>query len=152
MDDCVFCEIVAGRAEASVVYEDDIAVAFLDIRPVNPGHLLVVPKRHAAALADVDLELGGHLFRVALPMQRAIRRSGVRCDGINLFLADGEAAGQEVFHVHLHVFPRFAGDAVRIEGDWSVRPSRAELDAVAAKIRGAHAAGPSGVGKGDAAP
>ena len=106
MDPCVFCEIVAGRAEASVVHEDDQVVAFLDINPINPGHLPVIPRRHLPALSDLEPELGGHLFRVALAMQRADRRSGVRREGINLFVADGEAAGQEVFHAHLHVFPR----------------------------------------------
>lgn len=137
MDGCVFCAIVAGRSEASIVHEDDHAVAFLDIRPINPGHLLVVPRRHAVLMADLDAELGGHLFRVALLLERAVRRSGVRCEGINLFLADGEAAGQEVFHVHLHVFPRFRGDSFRIGADRSATPSRAELDDVAARLRGA---------------
>ena len=134
-DGCVFCAIVAGQAPASVVHEDEVALAFLDTRPVTPGHLLVIPKRHAPYLADLDEETGGHLFAVALRLAAALRRSSLRCDGVNLFLADGEAAGQEVFHLHLHVFPRFSGDGVRIEGEWSVTPSRAELDEVAARVR-----------------
>lgn len=135
MDACVFCEIVAGESPASVVHEDDRALAFMDIRPAIPGHLLVVPKRHAAYLADLDEETGGHLFRVGMRTAAALRSSGLRCEGVNLFLADGEAAGQEVFHVHLHGFPRFAGDAVRIDADWSAAPPRTELDEVAARIR-----------------
>ena len=140
MDECVFCEIVAGRVPASVVYEDETALAFMDIQPVNPGHLLIIPRQHASLLADLHEATGAHLFRIAMRMAEALRRSGIRCEGVNLFLADGEAAFQEVFHVHLHVFPRFVGDPFKIEADWSARPARAELDAVAATIRGAYAA------------
>ena len=132
---CVFCAIIAGESPASVVHDDEVALAFLDIRPVTPGHLLVIPRRHAPYLADLDEETGRHLFAVATRLAGALRRSGLRCDGVNMFLADGEAAGQEVFHLHLHVFPRFPGDGFRIEGEWSVTPSRAELDEIAAKLR-----------------
>ncbi len=133
--DCIFCAIVAGTAPASVIYDDAEVLAFLDIQPVTPGHLLVIPKRHAPLLADLDEATGARVFRVAMRLARALRASGLRCEGINLFLADGEAAGQEVFHVHLHVFPRFVGDSFRIDADWSVRPPRAELDAMAAQLR-----------------
>ncbi len=110
----------------------------MDIGPVTPGHLLVIPKRHAPYLADLDEATGARMYRVATRLAHALRVSGLRCEGINLFLADGEAAGQEVFHVHLHVFPRFAGDNVRIEGDWSSVPTRADLDATAAALRTAY--------------
>ena len=109
----------------------------MDVAPVNPGHLLVVPRLHAATLADLDEETGAHLFVAAMRLAAAVRASGVRCEGVNLFLADGEAAFQEVFHVHLHVLPRWKGDSFRIDADWSSRPSRDELDAVAASIRSA---------------
>jgi histidine triad (HIT) family protein len=135
MDDCIFCEIVAGRAPASIVYEDDVALAFLDIQPVNSGHTLIIPKHHAVFLGNLDEATGAHLFKIAMRIAAALRCSGIRCEGVNLFLADGEAAFQEVFHVHLHVFPRFAGDPFKIEADWSVRPVRADLDALAATIR-----------------
>jgi histidine triad (HIT) family protein len=115
-----------------VVYEDDRVMAFMDIQPVNAGHLLVVPRE----------EMGGHLFQVGMKLADAIRKaaprqSGVRCEGVNLFLADGEAAGQEVFHVHLHVIPRFRGDGfgVRFGPDYGRLPGRATLDEVAAGIR-----------------
>ena len=137
VDDCVFCDIVRGRAVASMVDEDDQCLAFLTIEPVNPGHVLVVPKRHVVTLADLDEELGAHVFRSALRVNRAIRRSGLRCEGVNLFLADGAAAFQDVFHLHLHVFPRFHGDAFRLDADWSTKPSRTELDEVAARLRAA---------------
>ena len=82
----------------------------MDIRPVNPGHLLVIPLVHAAGLTTLESDTGAQMFRVGQRLAEAIRRSGVRCEGINFLLADGEAAGQEVFHVHLHVIPRYAGD------------------------------------------
>jgi len=75
------------------------------------------------------------MFTVAMRLARALRASGLRCEGINLFLADGEAAFQEVFHTHLHVFPRFSGDTFRIDADWSITPLRAELDEIAAQVR-----------------
>lgn len=137
MEDCIFCAIVAGTAPTSVVYEDDVSLGFMDIQPVNPGHLLVIPKRHAAGLAELDEQTGGHLFRVAMRMAAALRRSGLPCEGINFFLADGEVAFQDVFHVHLHVIPRSAGDAFKIDADWSAQPPRAELDDLAARIRNA---------------
>lgn len=139
MPDCVFCEIVAGREPASVVYRDELCTAFMDIRPVNPGHLLVIPNRHATYLADLPAETGAQLFRVAQRLAAALRRSGLRCEGVNLFLADGEVAGQEVFHVHLHVLPRFRGDGfgLRFPPGYGRRPPRPELDETAGRIRAA---------------
>jgi histidine triad (HIT) family protein len=131
---CVFCAIVAGKGEASVVHDDEAILAFMDIRPVTPGRLLVIPKAHVPYLAGLDEALGARMMTVAM------RASGLRCDGINLFLADGEAAGQEVFHTHLHVFPRFAGHEIRIDADWAPVPSRAELDEQAKRIRQARPA------------
>lgn len=134
VDDCAFCRVVAGTLESSRVYEDDEVLAFMDIQPVTDGHLLVIPKRHAPHLADLDERLGMSLFRVGQRLAGALRASGLPCEGVNLFLADGEAAFQEVFHVHLHVFPRTAGDGFRIEADWRERP-RAELDETAERVR-----------------
>jgi histidine triad (HIT) family protein len=110
MQNCIFCEILAGRLAASLVHQDAQCTAFMDIRPVNPGHLLVIPNQHAASLAELEPECGAHLFKTAQQLAAALRQSGLRCEGVNLFLADGQVAGQEVFHAHLHVLPRFAGD------------------------------------------
>jgi histidine triad (HIT) family protein len=133
--DCVFCGIVTGRLPSSQVYADDDIVAFLDIRPVTTGHLLVVPRAHVAGLDGVDERTGARLFAAARRLAGAVRGSGVPCEGINLFLADGAAAGQEVFHVHLHVLPRTAGDGFGIRARWQ-HADRADLDATAARIRG----------------
>jgi histidine triad (HIT) family protein len=109
----------------------------MDIQPVNPGHVLVVPNVHSSLLSDLDEHTGAHLFVVAMRIAAALRRSGLRCEGINLFLADGEAAFQEVFHVHLHVLPRYTGDGFDLVfgPHYDRRPDRAELDDAAAKIR-----------------
>ena len=134
---CVFCDIIWGQSPASAVYADDQAIAFMDIQPVVTGHLLVIPRVHAASLADLDPEMGAHLFRVGMKLAAAMRRSALCCEGINFFLADGVAAGQDVFHVHLHVLPRFQGDGFgfRFPPGYRDRPSRDTLDALAAQIR-----------------
>jgi histidine triad (HIT) family protein len=136
MRDCLFCRLVAGEEEVSLVYEDERTVAFMDIQPVVPGHLLVVPRAHSTYLADLDPEDGAAVFRTGQRAAAALRESSLRCEGVNLFLADGEAAGQDVFHVHLHVIPRHAGDGfgLRLPPDYSIRP-RAELEEAAEAIR-----------------
>lgn len=143
MDSCVFCEIIQGKAEASLVYEDATCAAYMDIQPVNNGHMLIVPKIHAAYLNDLHEDAGAHIFTVAMRLDRALRKSGLRCEGVNLFLADGEAAGQEVFHVHLHVIPRFVGDGfgLKFGPHYSEKPSRASLDEVAGRIKASMSSG-----------
>ncbi len=131
---CIFCDIVAGREAASPVYADDLVLAFLDNAPINPGHTLVIPKAHYASLSDLPEATGARIFAVGRHLVGAIRQSGIRCEGVNLFLSDGEAAGQEVFHCHLHVLPRFQGDCFRVEHGPSVRPSREELEGVAQRL------------------
>jgi histidine triad (HIT) family protein len=134
---CVFCKIIAGQLPSNIIYTDNHVVAFLDIRPVNPGHTLVVPKFHAASLAELKPELGGRLFQVAMQVAAALRRSGLQCEGVNVYLADGKVAFQEVPHIHIHVIPRFHGDALRINfgASYGRSPSAEELSTTAAKIR-----------------
>ena len=133
---CIFCEIVAGRADASAVYEDDGALAFLDLFPINPGHTLVIPKTHAANLAELDGADGERVFAVAHRVARALRECGVRCEGVNLFLADGEIAGQEVFHVHMHVIPRYEGDGFGLRIASKAMADREALNEIAERLRG----------------
>jgi len=137
MSDCVFCKLMSGETEASIVYQDDLCSAFMDIQPVNPGHVLVVPNRHAPHLADLLEEEGARMFGVARRLAAALRTSGVECEGVNLLLADGEAAMQEVFHAHLHVIPRHRGDGfgLKFPQTYSQKPARKELDALAEKLR-----------------
>jgi histidine triad (HIT) family protein len=137
MEECVFCQIIAGRAPGSVVYRDEACIAFMDITPINAGHLLIVPIEHATCLADLDPQTGGALFKVAQRLSAAVRKSGLKAEGINLLLADGEAAGQEVFHVHLHIVPRFPGDGFghRFPATYGQRPTREQLDLDASRIK-----------------
>ena len=137
MSHCIFCEILAGQAEGSFVYRDDLCAAFLDIHQPTAGKLLIVPNQHATYLADLPPATGGHMFQVAQQLAAVLRRSGLRCEGVNLFLSDGRAAGQDVFHVHLHVLPRFAGDGIRLQFGQAhaIYPLRTELDRLAVEIR-----------------
>lgn len=139
MAHCIFCRILNGEAPGSFVYRDGHVAAFMDIQPVTPGHVLVVPLRHAAYLEDLDPEDGGRMFQVAQKISRALFKCDVRCEGTNLFLANGAAAGQEVFHAHLHVLPRYRGDefGFRFGPHYGIHPPRAELDALALQVRSA---------------
>jgi len=129
----VFCGIAAGRAAASVVYADDLVLAFCDIEPFTAGHTLVVPRRHATGLSDVDDAGAGRMFEVGRQVAAAARAT-LRCPGVNLFLADGAAAWQTVFHLHLHVIPRWGRrDGMRLHARRG-RPPRAELDHLAARL------------------
>jgi len=124
---------VSSRAEA---WEKGEEFAF--VIADDQGHMLVVPKEHPASLSELKPDIGAHLFKVAQHMAQAIRRSDVRCEGINIFMADGEAAGQDVFHVHLHVLPRYSGDnfGLQFGESYGQRPNREELDAIAKDIGG----------------
>ena len=134
---CLFCDLAHGGSPISEVYRDELAFAFMDIQPVNPGHVLVVPLAHSTYLSDLDPDVGAHLFKVAHKVAAAVRESSLRAEGINLFLADGEAADQEVLHVHLHVLPRFSDDGfgLRFGSNYKDLPPRPELDSIAARLR-----------------
>jgi histidine triad (HIT) family protein len=130
---CGFCEIVRGEAPASMVASGPTTVAFLDIQPVNEGHALVVPRRHVVALADLRSVEGAEMFETGRRIAAAQRAAGL-AEAVNLFLADGEIAGQEVFHAHLHVLARRAGDGMSLGVDYPPAPSRAELDGTARRL------------------
>jgi len=136
-EDCVFCRIASGRAIASVVREDATTLAFMDIRPMNPGHVLVIPKAHATLLQELPPGSSAPVLEAAREISAALRRSDVRCDAVSLYLADGREAGQEVSHVHLHVIPRFRGDGfgLRVGPTYGAMPPREDLDAQAHRIR-----------------
>ena len=109
----------------------------MDIQPINAGHVLVVPDEHATRLADLPADTGATMFRIAQRIAAALYGSGLDCEGVNVFLADGESAGQEVFHVHLHVIPRFEGDgfSLRFGPDYANVPDRETLEVTAERIR-----------------
>lgn len=131
---CTFCQIAEGALDGSIVYQDELVVAFLDVMPINPGHTLVIPRRHMAFLSEVDAAEGARMFLVAQKVGRALRESKLRSDGVNLILNDGAEAGQRVFHTHLHVIPRVLGDS--LHRDLSVEmPTRDDLEAAANELR-----------------
>lgn len=136
-DACVICRIAGRELDASVVLEPATVLAFMDVDPVTAGHVLVAPQDHLPGLADLDADIAAEMFTVARSIAGALRRSSLRCEGVNLFYADGGAAFQEVPHAHLHVFPRFEDDGFTIEARWGSHPRRAELDAHAGAIRAA---------------
>ena len=143
MAGCLFCAIVRGEAPASVVYEDGLCMAFLDIHPVRPGHALVVPRRHAVFLHELTAAERAALTEAAARIGVAQGAAGLPRQGGTLLVNDGPAAGQHVPHVHLHVIPRARGDlpavarayAARIFNRFGRAADRAALDALAARIR-----------------
>src|SRR5688572_24666703 len=131
---CVFCQILANDALASVVLESSLVVAFLDTRPANAGHTLVVPRRHAESFTGLTAAEAAEVALCGQRIAAALKRGAVPCDGITFSLADGAAAGQDVPHAHLHVIPRLFADGLgwRASGQ---RADRGSLDAVAVQIR-----------------
>ncbi|MFZ4859311.1 MAG: HIT family protein [Desulfuromonadaceae bacterium] len=112
---CIFCEIIAGSEPASKVYEDSCVIAFLDLYPLNPGHTLIVPKFHVSTLDELDESTASHIMKVAQQLVAAMRGMDKSlCTGVNLIMANGASAGQEVFHAHLHLLPRIEKDGIRI--------------------------------------
>jgi histidine triad (HIT) family protein len=137
--DCIFCKIVRREVPASIVREDQYTLAFMDIRPMNEGHLLVIPKVHAVYIEDLPTGATGPILEAAREVSRALRASGIRSDAVSFYLANGKEAGQEVAHVHLHLIPRWRGDGfgLRVRPDYGRIADREELDSLAAKIRAA---------------
>ena len=109
---CVFCKIVGGQIPSARVLETDLAVAFLDINPLSPGHSLVVPKAHHVQLIDLPDDLAAHVGSILPRLCRAVREA-TAAQGLNVIVNNGSAAGQVVDHCHWHIIPRFAGDPIR---------------------------------------
>ena len=128
---CIFCEIVAGRAPAARIYEDDQVLVFLDLFPTARGHTLVIPKTHYENLFEADEPSLLAVARVARRGAHALRRL-IRPDGMTVVQLNGAAAGQTVFHYHVHLIPRHHGDSLKIHG--RTPAERGDLDALAAEI------------------
>jgi histidine triad (HIT) family protein len=135
--DCIFCAIVVGDAPATFVYRDDVVMAFMDIRPVQPGHLLVVPRVHATLIPELDDAVLATMWSVATRLNRALRAGAPSVEAVSVYVADGEAAGQEIAHAHIHLIPRHAHDGFgfRFPPGYGAEPGHAELQAIADQIR-----------------
>ncbi len=105
-----FCKIVRKETYAAILYEDEDILAFMDIKPINEGHALIIPKKHAVLVEELDNELYLKLFPIASKIAKRIRDVIPETTAFNYFIADGKDAGQEVFHVHLHIIPRKPND------------------------------------------
>jgi len=114
MENCVFCKIVEGKIPSAKVYEDSQTIAFLDINPANKGHCLAVPKKHSSDMIHTDDTVLQSLLPVAKKVAAALV-AATGCSGYNLHMANGKDAGQEVFHLHIHIVPRFAGDGIEFQ-------------------------------------
>jgi histidine triad (HIT) family protein len=137
MSECVFCSIIRGKTQATTVYEDEHVVAVMDIKPINSGHVLVVPKKHAELLTDLEDNIAGELFITAKKIATALKKSKLRCKAVNYFMADGAEAGQDVFHAHLHIIPRYRSDGfyLHMPPRYDKETSRKELEDAATKIK-----------------
>lgn len=114
MNNCIFCKILNGDVESSFVYRGEFVSAFMDLNPINEGHVLLVPNNHYERFRSINDDTVGDMFRVARDILSAIEESDIKCEGANLFLSDGEIAGQDLPHSHLHIAPRFKGDGHRM--------------------------------------
>ena len=134
-DPCIFCDIVCGEAPARIVHDDDRTLAFLDIFPITRGHTLVVPKAHSRDLFDADPDDVAAVARTAQLVAAGLR-DAVSPDGLNLLQTNGAAAMQTVFHLHVHVLPRWEGDSLRVSFDRKPGEPN-DLDEVAEELRDA---------------
>jgi histidine triad (HIT) family protein len=133
MADCVFCRIVAKQIPASVVHEDEHTLAFMDLGQVNPGHVLVAAKAHAENVYSLDDAQAAAVFRSVARVARAIR-AAFAPEGLSVYQANGKAAGQTVFHLHVHLVPRYENDGMNLI--WPAKnPPREKLEEYAAKVR-----------------
>lgn len=109
MNECVFCDILQGLSNVSSVYEDDATLAFMNIKQFNEGHVLVIPKQHIETVNQLPLDIASALFQTTVKIADAVQRT-FHPEGMNIWQSNGAAAGQEVPHVHIHVFPRRHND------------------------------------------
>ncbi len=135
-EECIFCQVVAGEAEASVAYEDDETMAFMDLKQFHAGHTLVIPRRHIRDIYGLDEKTGSALMAAISRVAKGVREA-FQPHGINIWQSNG-APWQEVFHLHFHVLPRWREDGLlRFAPPSRKQPSRPDLDDQAAKVRAA---------------
>jgi len=132
-EDCIFCKIVRKEAPSSIVFENDQVLAFMDIRPVHEGHTLIIPKLHYVEVSDTPDEVLANTYIVTKRISVAVKKV-THADGISIVQQNGKAAGQDIFHMHVHVIPRFHEKKMPHFSELAV-VSREELDKVAERIK-----------------
>ena len=133
MRNCIFCKIVDGEIPSAKVFEDDCFLAFMDINPIAPGHTLIIPKAHCRNALDTPLNVAERFYPVIIKVANAVKRA-MGADGINIMQFNEPAAGQEVFHSHVHIIPRYENDNLGITVPARLKPTMQEIGDVAAKI------------------
>lgn len=137
MEDCVFCQIVAEKIPCSLVKRTAFNYIFMDIRPMNPGHLLIVPSTHVEKISDFSSVTASDMFDNAKMISESLKMS-LSCTGVNLWMSEGKDAGQVVPHMHMHVVPRYADDGIRFRNpNGNMTPDRSKLEDLATKIKAA---------------
>ncbi len=134
MDDCIFCQIIAGKAPASVVYRDEQIIAFMSLQQMNEGHTLIVPLRHMKDIYELTDDIAGPLLATAARVARVLKRE-FNADGMMLWQFNEPAGGQTVFHLHIHVIPRFYNDRLGPRIALPPPSDRATLDNLAGRIK-----------------
>lgn len=134
MGECIFCKIVRGEIPAENIYETENSVAFLDVNPRSPGHTLVIPREHVESLGDLEDEMVSDVFKTTREVMKLLKRA-LNPDGFNVGINDGSAAGQEIPHLHVNIFPRFSGDGGGPIHAVVNNPPSEEVSETAEKIR-----------------
>ena len=130
-DDCIFCKIANGEIPSATVYEDSICRVILDVNPANKGHALIIPKEHFDNIYSMDAETAAKIFTIATEVAKA-QKAELNPDGLNILQNNGEAAGQTVFHFHMHLVPRYIKDNVTMT--WI--PGKADTEELSALSKG----------------
>lgn len=132
-DDCIFCKLANGDIPTNALYEDEIVKVIFDLSPASEGHILILTKEHFDNIMSVDDVTAAHVFQIAAKLARAIEKA-INCEGINILQNNGEAAGQTVFHFHMHLIPRYLKDGVNIT--WTQgRTSVEEINTLKEKLQ-----------------
>jgi histidine triad (HIT) family protein len=132
-ENCIFCKIVKKQAPASIIYEDQTVLAFLDLRPVNEGHTLVIPKSHYETIYDIPEDLIGKVHQKAKQIAVAVKKT-VNAQGISIIQQNERAANQDIFHFHIHVIPRFEGQKLPRFSEIP-QANRERLEQIASEIK-----------------
>ena len=130
---CIFCRIAQKQVSASFVYEDEKVISFLDIKPLNEGHTLVIPKAHYESIFEIPEDLVAHLHGVTKRIALAVKKA-TNADGISISQQNGKAAGQEIFHLHVHIIPRYEGQKLPSFSEVS-QADKEKMSQTVAKIR-----------------
>ena len=137
--DCPFCKIISGQAPASIVYEDSVLLAFMDLNPANSGHTLIIPKEHWENIYEIPEKILTKMAPIIKRVCAAVKKA-IGCEGISILQLNGKAAGQVVMHFHVHMIPRFSGDIMSktpgaIVKHYKLSPERGQLDEIAKRIQ-----------------